>query len=61
MTVDGEIELGEINLPATIAAVIGVPAQPANAAGPWPAEPFEPGLLPSLSGQIKVSVGPRAR
>jgi AsmA family/AsmA-like C-terminal region len=67
VTVDGDIELGSVDLPAAVALAIGVPAQGAvggagagaaasasgTASGPWPAEPFEQGLA-ALSGQIAV-------
>ncbi|MBV8287437.1 MAG: AsmA family protein [Hyphomicrobiales bacterium] len=67
ITVDGDIELGSVDLPAAVALAIGVPAQgaasgagagaatsaSAAAFGPWPAEPFEQGLA-ALSGQIAV-------
>ncbi len=65
ITVDGDIELGSVDLPAAVALAIGVPAQGAassagaatsasgTALGPWPAEPFEQGLA-ALSGQIAV-------
>jgi large subunit ribosomal protein L24 len=62
ITVDGDLELGALDLPAAIAAAIGMPAQGAasagtsastNASGPWPAEPFEQ-ALPGLSGQVAV-------
>jgi uncharacterized protein involved in outer membrane biogenesis len=63
ISVDGDIELGSIDLPAAVALAIGIPAQGAGAGaatsvgasapGPWPAEPFEQGLA-ALSGQIAV-------
>jgi AsmA family/AsmA-like C-terminal region len=61
ITVDGDIELGAVDLPAAIAVGIGIPAQGAVAAtgvsasafGPWPAEPFEQGLT-AFSGRIAV-------
>jgi large subunit ribosomal protein L24 len=53
-SVDGDIQVGAVNLAAMIGTAIGVPAESASAAGLWPAEPFEPGLFDSLSGQIKV-------
>ena len=69
ITVDGDIVLGSVDLPAAVALAIGVPAQGAasgaasgagaatsasgTASGPWPAEPFEQGLA-ALSGQIAV-------
>jgi hypothetical protein len=62
ITVEGDFELGALDLPAAIAAAIGMPAQGAatagastNASGPWPAEPFEQ-ALPGLSGQVAVKV-----
>src|SRR5262249_52877476 len=63
ITVDGDMELGAVDLPAAIAVGIGIPAQGAVAAtgasasasafGPWPAEPFEQGLT-AFSGRIAV-------
>src|SRR5262249_13336230 len=61
ITVDGDIELSSLDLPAAVALAIGIPAQAAgagtsvsgNAFGPWPAEPFEQRLT-ALSGQIAV-------
>jgi len=61
ITVDGDIELGALDLPAAIGVAIGMPAAgaiaPTGASGSasavalWPAEPFEPGLV-GFSGQI---------
>ncbi|MFL6821224.1 MAG: AsmA family protein, partial [Xanthobacteraceae bacterium] len=60
ITVEGDLELGALDLPAAIAVAIGMPAQGAanagtstNASGPWPADPFEQ-ALPGLSGQVAV-------
>jgi AsmA-like C-terminal region len=62
ITIDGDLELGALDLPAAIAVAIGMPVQGAasvgtgagtNASGPWPAEPFEQ-ALPGLSGQVAV-------
>jgi large subunit ribosomal protein L24 len=57
MTIDGDIELGALDLPAAIAVAIGMPAQgadaSANASAPWPAEPFEPAFS-GLTGQIAI-------
>ena len=55
VTVDGDVEFGEFDLPAIIAAFTGVSAQGPAAARIWPAEPFEQGLLGQLTGQLKVS------
>jgi large subunit ribosomal protein L24 len=55
MKIDGDIEIGTINLPAVIATAIGVPASTGSAAAAgWPAEPFESGFLGGLEGQIVV-------
>jgi uncharacterized protein involved in outer membrane biogenesis len=65
MTLDGDIELGTLDLPAAIAVAIGIPTQSVGAnvstgagaigkaLGLWPAEPFERGLL-RLGGQLSV-------
>src|SRR5438874_5952079 len=62
VSIDGDIEVGALDLPAAIGAAIGMPAQgeravasgaSANASALWPAEPFEQ-PLPSLKGQVAV-------
>jgi uncharacterized protein involved in outer membrane biogenesis len=64
MTLDGDIEIGTLDLPAAIAVAIGIPTQAAGtnvstgtalgkALGLWPAEPFERGLL-RVGGQLSV-------
>ena len=65
MTLDGDIDIGTLDLPAAIAVAIGIPSQPTGAnvstgagalgkaLGFWPAEPFERGLL-RIGGQIAV-------
>jgi large subunit ribosomal protein L24 len=65
MTLDGDIEIGTLDLPAAIAVAIGVPTQAAGAnvgasvgtlgkaLGFWVAEPFERGLL-RVGGQVAV-------
>jgi uncharacterized protein involved in outer membrane biogenesis len=52
LSVNGEIELGEINLPVVIAAATGSPPLGGNAV--WPAEPFERGLLGQIGGRVTV-------
>ena len=54
VSINGELALGAANLPAAVAAAIGLP-QSAKAA--WPAEPFEQGLIGSLDGAIKLRIG----
>ena len=62
VSIDGDIELGALDLPVAIGAAIGMPAQgeraaasgaSANASALWPAEPFEQ-PLPSLNDQVAV-------
>ena len=62
MAIDGDIELGALDLPAALAMAIGMPAQGAeasaggagtNASAPWPADPFER-ALPPLAGDVAV-------
>ena len=57
MTIDGDLELGALDLPAAIAVAIGMPAQgadaSANASAPWPAEPFEPAFS-GFTGQVAI-------
>src|SRR5436309_8844930 len=62
VSIDGDIELGALDLPVAIGAAIGMPAQgeravasgaSANASALWPAEPFEQ-PLPSLKGHVAV-------
>jgi large subunit ribosomal protein L24 len=57
ITIEGDIDVGAVDLPAAIAVALGIPAQAAgasaSAAGPWPSEPFEQ-ELPRLSGQVAV-------
>jgi len=67
IAVGGDIEVAAANLPSLIALAIGIPGQSAGASagtgvaastassgsGPWPAEPFEQGLI-RLNGQVSV-------
>jgi hypothetical protein len=66
ITIDGDIDVGAVDLPAAIAVALGIPSPSAGASvgtgataggggalGPWPSEPFEQ-ALPRLSGQVAV-------
>jgi large subunit ribosomal protein L24 len=67
IAVGGDIEVGAANLPPLIALAIGIPGQSvgtsagtgaaastvSSGSGPWPAEPFEQGLI-RLNGQVSV-------
>jgi large subunit ribosomal protein L24 len=55
-TLDGDIALGAVDLPAAIATAIGIPAQQGSGTGSaasslWPAEPFEQ-MPHRLNGQV---------
>jgi hypothetical protein len=54
LSVEGELSLGALHLPAGIAAVVGLPPV---TGGSWPSEPFERGLIGSLDGSVKLRVG----
>jgi large subunit ribosomal protein L24 len=59
-TIDGDLRLAALDLPAAVASVIGAPAQPSgNKNGTvvtWPSEPFDGGVLGHLAGGLKVRV-----
>ena len=54
VSVGGELSLGALHLPATIAAVIGLPPV---VGGSWPSEPFERGLIGAVEGSVKLRIG----
>ncbi len=51
---NGDITIAALDLPAAIGAVVGFPRPTGNGNGAWPADPFEAGLLGTISGQIRV-------
>ncbi len=51
--IGGEISMGALQLPATVAAAIGIPRV---AGGSWPTEPFERGLIGGTEGSVKIRV-----
>jgi uncharacterized protein involved in outer membrane biogenesis len=61
ITVDGDVALGTVDLPAAVATALGIPAQSvgpstgttASAFGLWPTEPFEP-AFGRFSGHVVV-------
>jgi len=54
VSIGGELSLGAMHLPATVAAVVGLPRV---AGGSWPSEPFERGLIGALEGSLKLRIG----
>jgi large subunit ribosomal protein L24 len=57
ITVDGDVDVGAVDLPVAIAAALGIPVQSTSAVpgavAPWPAEPFEQ-AFGRLSGHVAV-------
>lgn len=53
VNVSGELSLGALHLPATIAAVVGLPQV---VGGSWPSEPFERGLIGAAEGAVKLRI-----
>jgi uncharacterized protein involved in outer membrane biogenesis len=54
---NGGLTIAALDLPKVIGAAIGFPHQNATGDGVWPADPFEPGLLGAVSGQVTVKAG----
>lgn len=54
VSVTGELSLGALHLPATVATVIGLPHV---GSGSWPSEPFERGLIGAVEGSLKLRIG----
>lgn len=55
ISLDGDITLGAVNLPAVIAAVVGMPAKHAGGEVAWPADPFVGGTLGQFRGRIAMA------
>jgi hypothetical protein len=55
MRLNGDISVAALDLPAALGVAIGFPRQNGNGNGAWPADPFETGLLGTVSGRIKVT------
>ncbi|MGE3159195.1 MAG: AsmA family protein [Xanthobacteraceae bacterium] len=52
--IDGEFELGALDVPGALAAVLGMPATGAATTGLWPSEPFESGPIRGYAGRITI-------
>jgi tetratricopeptide (TPR) repeat protein len=55
VSLDGEIRLGAVDVPAAIAAAVAMPAKRASDGVPWPAEPFADGVLGQVRGRIAIT------
>jgi tetratricopeptide (TPR) repeat protein len=54
-SLDGDIKLGAVDLPAVIAAAAGMPAKRAGGGLAWPADPFTSGNLGQFRGRIAMA------
>ncbi len=55
MSLDGDIRLGAVDLPAVIAAAVGMPAKRAGGGLAWPADPFAGGVVGQFRGRIAMA------
>jgi uncharacterized protein involved in outer membrane biogenesis len=55
MSLDGDVRLGAVDVPAAIAAAVGMPAKRADDGVPWPADPFADGVLSQVRGRIAIA------
>jgi tetratricopeptide (TPR) repeat protein len=55
MSLNGDIKLGAVDVPAAIAAAVGMPATRASDGVAWPAEPFADGVLGQVRGRIAIA------
>jgi tetratricopeptide (TPR) repeat protein len=55
MSLDGDIKLGVVDVPAAIAAAVGMPAKRASDGVPWPADPFADGVFGEVKGRIAIT------
>src|SRR5262249_35766127 len=55
MSLGGDIKLGAMDVPAVIAAAVGMPARRAGGESVWPVEPFAGGVLGQFRGRIAVA------
>ena len=49
--IDGDFELGGLDVPAALAAVLGMPGTTTDL---WPSEPFDAGLIRGHAGEIRI-------
>jgi len=55
MSLGGDIKLGAVDVPAVIAAAVGVPAKRAGGGSAWPADPFASGIFGQFNGRIAMA------
>jgi len=52
--IEGDFELGALDVPGAVAAMLGAPTARATTTGLWPLEPFEAGLMRGYSGRVSI-------
>ncbi|HKD30565.1 MAG TPA: AsmA family protein [Xanthobacteraceae bacterium] len=57
MSLGGDVRLAAVDVPAVIAAAVGLPAQRAGGGSAWPGDPFAGGILGQFRGRIAVASG----
>jgi large subunit ribosomal protein L24 len=57
MQMNGAITIAALDLPKVTGAAIGFPHQNGAGDGAWPTDPFEPGLMGTVSGKVTVRAG----
>src|SRR5712671_3213293 len=55
MSLGGDIRFGAMDVPAVIAAAVGMPAKPAGGGSAWPVDPFAGGVLGQFRGRIAIA------
>src|SRR5712671_1173407 len=55
MSLGGDIRFGAMDVPAVIAAAVGMPAKPAGGGSAWPVDPFTGGVLGQFRGRIAIA------
>ena len=55
MSLGGDIRFGALDVPAVIAAAVGMPAKRAGGGLQWPADPFAGGVLGQFRGRLAIA------
>jgi len=55
MSLGGDIRFGAMDVPAVIAAAVGMPAKRTGGGSAWPADPFAGGVLGQFRGRIAIA------
>jgi large subunit ribosomal protein L24 len=55
LSLGGDIRFGAVDMPAVMAAAVGMPAKRAGGGSAWPADPFAGGVLGQFRGRIAIA------